>query len=303
MTYGTAVFGDNQFLGVNHSDQAKAAELFERFSHPDRILEVLAVAYDSGLRDFMFTTHERYEPVFDEIRRSSLFPGMHYTPCLPYAHKYWNKLSNEGLVRAMINPLMQAGATRIVPAALGLLMGRSDGVISLLTQVEILMCKGLPLRGVFLQNAVTDLLLSMGRHLELEGFARAVTDLGLEPGFITMNHPAAVRALTDEISLDRPWICANYNIAGVRMNPSPEAVQASFSAHRSRNMAMSVFAWNEGTSDEALAGVLRDLDAGFVDAILFGSSSPKNIKSNATIIGGLAPVSRRFTGHSGGCRR
>lgn len=284
MTYGRAVFGDNQFLGVNHANQAKAAELFKRFSDPDQIIDVLGAAYEAGLRDFMFTTHERYEPVFDEIRRSNLFGGMHYTPCLPYAHKYWNRLSNDGLIAAVAMPLWQANPLQIIPAGLGMLLGKNRALISLVTQVEILMCKGLPVRGIFLQNAATDFLLAMRRYRELEGFAVAVERLGVEPGFITMNHPAAVEALTVEIGLTNPWICANYNVSGVRMNPSPDAVRASFATGGTRNMAMSVFSSQGGAAEAALDHVLDAVSAGTVDAILFGSSSAKNITKNASKI-------------------
>lgn len=284
MTYGKAIFGDNQFLGVNHSNQARAAEMFERFSHPDQIIEVLGAAYEAGLRDFMFTTHERYDPVFDEIRRSNLFPRMQYTPCLPYAHKYWTRLSNEGLVSTVISPLWQANLLKVAPAALGMLVGNSRPLISLLTQIEILMCKGLAVRGVFLQNAATDFLLAMERYRELEGFARAVGGLGAEPGFITMNHPAATQALTETIGLDRPWVCANYNASGYRMNPSPGAVRASFASRKTQNIAMSIFSSQGGTAKCALDPVLEAMAAGAVDAVLFGSSSPKNIAANAAAI-------------------
>lgn len=284
MTFGRAVFGDNQFLGVNHSNQAKAAELYERFKNPDQILEVLGSAYEAGIRDFMFTTHERYKPVFDEIRRSNLFPEMHYTPCLPYAHKYWNKLSNDGMLSAIASPLLEAPPMRIVPAAFGTLIGRRDALISLIVQIEILMCKGLPIRGIFLQNAATDILLSMERYRELDGFARAVEKLGVEPGFITMNHSAAVRVLTEEIGLDRPWVCANFNRSGYRMNPSPESVRASFASGKTRNLAMSVLSSDSGSAREALEYVVQALDAGAVSAILFGSSNPRNIATNALAI-------------------
>lgn len=284
MTYGRAVFGDNQFLGVNHANQAKAAELFARFSHPDQIIAVLGAAYDAGLRDFMFTTHERYEPVFDEIRRSNLFAGMHYTPCLPYAHKYWDRLSNDGLISAIFTPFWQANPLKIFPAAFGMLIGRTGGLVALLIQVEILMCKGLPVRGIFLQNAATDFLLAMGRLRELEHFAYAVTRLGVEPGFITMNHPVCTQALTSEIGLERPWVCANYNAGGYRMNPSPEAVRKSFAAGKTRNMAMSIFSAQSGPADAALGHVLDAAQNGTVDAVLFGSSSPSNIAANAATI-------------------
>jgi hypothetical protein len=135
MSYGRAILGDNQFLGVNHANQAKAVELYERFSKTDAILEVIGAAHDAGVRDFMFTTHERFEPVFDEIRRSNLFPGMHYAPCLPYAHKYWSKLSSQSVPALLRDTLFQVNALQVVPAGLDLLAGHFGGFMKLLTQI------------------------------------------------------------------------------------------------------------------------------------------------------------------------
>lgn len=56
MTFGRASLVDNQFLGFNHANQSKAAELYERFKNPDAILDVVVAAYAAGVRDFMFTT-------------------------------------------------------------------------------------------------------------------------------------------------------------------------------------------------------------------------------------------------------
>ncbi|MBL8483910.1 MAG: hypothetical protein JNJ60_17065 [Rhodocyclaceae bacterium] len=288
MSYGRAIFGDNQFLGVNHSNQARAAELFERFKHPDAILEVLAAAHDAGVRDFMFTTHDRYVPVFDEIRRSRLFPGMHYTPCLPYAHKYWNQLSSKGPSALIASTIMQINPLRIVPATFGMLLGRTRGVTALLTEIETLMCRGLPVRGVFLQNLAFDFLMAMDLHRIIEDFADTVSRrLGALPGFITMNHPKAVELLCDRVGLERPWVCANFNQAGFRMNPSQAACEQSFASGRSHNIAMSVFSSGQSDPGLALDYVVSRLDAGSLDAILFGSSSRSNINAN------LAQINRR----------
>jgi len=287
MTYGKAILGDNQFLGVNHANQAKAAELYERFKYPDAILKVIEAAYDAGVRDFMFTTHDRYIPVFDEIRRSNLFPGMYYTPCLPYAHKYWTQLSDKGPITLLASTVLQINPLRIVPAILGLLFGRTGGITTMLTELETLMCKGLPLRGVFLQNLAFDFLMAMELHGVIEDFADAVMRrLGALPGFITMNHSKAVEVLCDRVGLDRPWICANYNIAGFRMNPSQEVCEASFTRHRSNNIAMSVLASGQSQPFEAIEYVVSRLNVGGIDAILFGSSSPKNIRGNVQQIMG-----------------
>lgn len=287
MSYGRAVFGDNQFLGVNHTSQAKAGEMFERFKQADAIVAVLAAAYEAGVRDFMFTTHDRYEQVFAEIRRSNLFPGMYYTPCLPYAHKYWNQLSSKGPAALLASTVLQTNPLRVLPAAAGVLIGRTRELTALLTEIEILMCKGLPVRGVFLLNAVFDLLMAMELHGFIEDFSLAVSRrLGALPGFITMNHPKAVEVLCDRIGLERPWICANYNQAGFRMHPSQALCEQSFGSRRTHNMAMSVFASPGGSPSQALAHVVDRLADGSVNAILFGSASPSNIALNVRQIMG-----------------
>ena len=287
MSYGKAILGDNQFLGVNHANQAKAAELFERFKSPQAILEVIGFAYEAGVRDFMFTTHDRYEPVFDEIRRSNLFPGMYYTPCLPYAHKYWSKLSNHGPVGMLTSTVFQINPLSIVPATLGLLIGRTKGITQVLTQIETLMCKGLPVRGVFLQNLAFDFLMSMELDGVIENFADIVTNkLRAHPGFITMNHSRATDFLCDRVGLSKPWVCANYNIDGFRMNPSQAVCEASFASGRSHNIAMSVLASGRASPEQAMNHVAAHLQAGHLDAVLFGSSSQKNIVSNVRKIMG-----------------
>lgn len=285
MTFGKAILGDNQFLGVNHSSQAKASEQYERFRDPGAILDVIGAAYDAGVRDFMFTTHERYDEVFDEIRRSNLFPGMYYTPCLPYAHKYWSKLSQSGLVPLIISTMLKIGPTQAALAALGLMSGSSRGVMHLLTQVEIFACKGLPLRGVFLQNLAFDFAMAMEAFSVIESFAVSISRrLGVEPGFVTMNHSRAVEVLCDKIGMERPWLCANYNVAGYRMNPSPELCEKSFACHRTNNIAMSVFSAGSASPSEAINYVRSKFDGGGVDAILFGSSSSANIRANVSAI-------------------
>lgn len=285
MSYGKAILGDNQFLGVNHANQAKAAELFERFNNPDAILEVIGFAYDAGVRDFMFTTHNRYEPVFDEIRRSNMFPSMYYTPCLPYAHKYWTKLSDRGPVGLLASTLLQINPLDVVPAAMGLIFGKTKGITQILTQIETLMCKGLLVRGIFLQNLAFDFLMSMELNGVIENFSNIVTNkLGAHPGFITMNHSKATDFLCDKVGLSKPWICANYNIDGFRMNPSQTACEASFASGRSYNIAMSVLASGRCSPNEAMTYAVERMHNGHIDAILFGSSSRKNITSNVNQI-------------------
>jgi hypothetical protein len=282
MSFGRIILGDNQFLGINHASPDKAQALGDRFARPDAILEVIGWAYQAGIRDFMFTTHERLKPVFEEILRSRLFPGMQYIPCLPYAHKYANSLTDGG-IRAVITDHLGGCSKRRLMAGVGrLVVGDFAAVMQLLVDIEMLMTRGLNVRGVFLQNVIFDLIVGLRGQGLLARFHRHVTEhFGATPGYITMNHPLAQQVLCDEVGLASPWICANFNLAGFRMNPARAEVEASFGNGRSKNIAMSIFASGALGAAGAVDHV-RDFDG--VDAILFGSSRRQNIDNNVALI-------------------
>ena len=278
MSYCKVILGDNQFLGVNHSDQGKASSLYKRFNEADAIIEVIGWAYEAGVRDFMFTTHERYYPVFEEIKRSNLYPELYFTPSLPYAHKFANAMAENGMVDVVFSNLGQVSKRRILPAVFQTAYGDFSGLMKLLVEVELLMCKGLPVRGVFLLNIVFDLLLGLNAHKILEKYHRYVLEkLGVTPGFFTLNHPSAVAVLCDQIGLEKPWLCSNLNSGGFRTNPSKEAVLESFAAGKSRNIAMSVFASGALEGDTCIPFIKQ---ARGVNAVVFGSSNQANIKEN-----------------------
>lgn len=285
MTYDKAIFGDNQFLGVNHSSQKKATKLFDYYSDVNKIIETLGVAYESGVREFMFTTHGRYEPVFREIVSSNLFPEMNYTPCLPYAHKYWSKLSEQGAWKLIKDTVFRNSIIDVVPSSFALLFGNSRVIIKMLLEIETLMCKGLRIKGIFLQNLAFDFLLSMEMYRVIESFYDTVQNrLGRIPGFITMNHEKAVNVLCSEIGLVQPWICANYNISGFRMHASKEKCESSFASCRSNNIAMSVMNSGNYRPAQSLEYVISKMNEGHINSILFGSSNSRNIKSNVKSI-------------------
>jgi len=282
MTFARILLGDNQFLGINHSSADKALALDHKFANVDAILEVIGWAHQAGVRDFMFTTHDRLYPVFQEIVRSRLFPGMRYIPCLPYAHKYANSLTDGG-PRAVVRDHLRVNR-RSLGGIARLAVGDFAAGMQLLVEIELLMTKGLDVKGVFLQNIMFDLIVGMRGQRLLARFHSYVSNrLGAIPGYITMNHPLAQKVLCDEVGIDSPWICANFNVAGFRMNPSPGEVEASFSNGRSKNIAMSVFASGALRSEGAIEYV-RDFKG--VDSILFGSSHRKHIDDNVALIVG-----------------
>lgn len=284
MTLGKIVFGDNQFLGVNHSSQDKASKLYEHYSDADKIIETLSFAYEVGIRDFMFTTHERYEIVFSEIARSNLFPDMSYYPCVPYAHKYWNQLIDNSLPAVISSTVSKTKVSKLPLALLASILGRYSRLIEAIVTLENSMCKGLNVKGVFLQNAAFDLLLSIEAYSLLEGFYTAVEKrLGILPGFITMNHPHALHALTNHVGIEHPTICANFNISGNRMHPNFGSVIDSFARGQSHNIAMSVFG-DGANAYSSLDFVTEKMKSGHIDSILFGSSNKQNISDNTSKI-------------------
>ncbi len=296
MSFGKIIFGDNQFLGINHASQQKAALMQDQFRNIDEIVKVLGYAYEAGVRDFMFTTHDHFSGAFDEIKRSKLFPEMGYIPCIPYAHKYANALAENGIYTVVMSRLQAMSKRRILGGVGRAMLGDLAGIMQLLVEVELIMTRGLQVRGVFLQNVVFDLMLGMGGLRILEKFHKHVESIGLTPGYITMNHAMAQKALCDDIGIAKPWICSNFNVAGFRMNPSQPLVEASYANGKSRNIAMSIFASGMLSPQDAVDYLLRSEG---VDSALFGSSKQSNIVSNVERLSGTADQARPLLAAAG----
>lgn len=282
MTFGRIIFGDNQFLGINHASQEKAARLQDRFSKTEAIIEVMGWAYEAGIRDFMFTTHDRLAGAFQEIMASRLFPEMNFIPCLPYAHKYANALAEGSFVSVLGKQLRQCSKGRVLAGLGRAAVGDLSGLMQLLVELELQMTKGLRVKGVFLQNVVFDLIVGLHGTQILERFHRYVEDkLSAIPGYITLNHDLAQRVLCDDIGIVAPWICSNFNVVGFRMNPSQNAVEQSYANGRSKNIAMSIFASGTLEPRDSISYVTKSPG---VNCVLFGSSREANIAANVDLI-------------------
>ena len=95
------IFGDNQFFGVNHMSEQQAMRQAIRFNNADSIFELLRFVNEIGINSFMFTTHHQLEPVLDKISGDSSFNDFNLIPCMPYAHKYANAISEHGFLGAL----------------------------------------------------------------------------------------------------------------------------------------------------------------------------------------------------------
>src|SRR5580700_1663549 len=96
------IFGDNQFFAVNHISDAKSRAQSIKFQDDSSILKILKYARESGINTFMCTTHDRIGNICDEMRSNLIeYKNFKIYPCMPYAHKYANAVTEMGIANAL----------------------------------------------------------------------------------------------------------------------------------------------------------------------------------------------------------
>jgi len=287
------IFGDNQFFGINHMSEEKARLQAMRFRDLDAVMDVLDTAHDANIRTFMCTTHDRMAEVCEVVRSDPhRYTDFAFYPCMPYAHKYANAVTEDGTIGAVRRFLPDEGLANAMFRG-GRSLARKDieGIVTLLVDAEMRMFRDLTTPVIFLQNVVVDLLLGLGFHEAFAIFARHVRDhYGAEPGYITMNLPMLLQAL-EGLGEQRPIVCANINKIGFRMSGGIDAYLKALTDERCRAIAMSVFASGAIPPREALEWVAA-LPA--VESVVFGASSRANIHSTVEIASELwgSPLSK-----------
>jgi hypothetical protein len=281
------LFGDNQFFGVNHMSEEKARAQQMRFQHLPAILEVLDSAYEAGIRTFMCTTHDRVADICDHFRaHRERYPDYRFYPCMPYAHKYANAVTEHGMLEALRRFLPADGALgTIVKGGLALANKDVETVMQLLIDAEMKMFHGLNTPVVFIQNVITDLLLGLGMTKCLRIFHDHVrVKYRAEAGFITMNVPLLLDAL-EEVGIENPIVCANINKIGFRMCGGREVYERAIVERRFRPVAMSVLASGAISPREAIDYVCSQPR---IESIVFGASSRGNIRQTKALIDELS---------------
>jgi len=296
------LFGDNQFFGVNHMSEEKARAQQLRFQEIGAVIDVLDAAYDEGVHTFMCTTHDRISLVCDHVRaHPDRYADFKFYPGMPYAHKYANAVTENGMLGAVKRFLPDEG---LMDAAIrgGRSMAKKDieGITTLLIDAEMKMFQGLSTPVIFLQNIVVDLLLGLGFKDAFRIFADHVKSrYEAEPGFITMNMPALLDVL-DELGIENPIVCSNINKIGFRMCGGIEAYEAALRERRFRAIAMSVYASGSIPPREAIEWVCAQPN---IESIVFGASSKGNIHSTRELVSecwaDMAPTPRQLPSEEG----
>jgi hypothetical protein len=277
------LFGDNQFFGVNHMSEEKARAQAIRFRDMQAVYEVLDSAYDEGIRTFMCTTHERVADVCDHVRANpERYPNYIFYPGMPYAHKYANAATEDGMLGALKRFMPQQGVfSSAIRGGMSLATKDIEGITTLLIDAEMKMFQGLRTPVIFLQNVVADLLLGLGMKEAFLIFAKHVrSKYHAEPGFITMNLPMMLDVL-DELGIDNPIVCSSINKIGFRMCGGIGAYEQALRNRKFRAVAMSVFASGAIPAQEAIAWICSQPN---IESIVFGASSRSNIRSTKQLV-------------------
>lgn len=282
-TMDRLLFGDNQFFGVNHMSEEKARAQQMRFQDTDAIMGVLDAAYDEGVHTFMCTTHDRIAEVTDHVRaHPDRYSDMTFFPCMPYAHKYANAVTEDGFLGAIRKFLPEEGLLDSIARGTSSFARKDiEGVTTLLIDAEMKMFEGLSTPVIWLQNVVVDLLSGLGFTDAFRIFADHVRKrYNAEPGFITMNLPRLLDDL-DKAGIENPIVCSNINKLGFRMSGGVDAYRDAMEKRPFRAVAMSVYASGAIPPREAIEWVTSLPN---LESIVFGASSRTNIASTVSLV-------------------
>jgi hypothetical protein len=276
------LFGDNQFFAVNHISDEKSRAQAIKFKDDDAIIRTLDYAIGAGINTFMCTTHDRISNICDFIRKNpTKYENFSIYPCMPYAHKYANAVTELGVVGALREYTPGNFFGSLFKGGVAYLSKDYLSIMELLVDAELKMFKGIKTPVIFLQNVITDLLLGLGMGDVLKAFHDyVVKKYNAEAGFITMNLPKLLTVLNNA-GIENPIICASINKAGFRMSGGKKLYEEALRTKRVRTIAMQVLAGGSISAKEAIEYVCSLPN---IESILFGASSQGNIQETASLI-------------------
>lgn len=276
------LFGDNQFFAVNHLSDEKSRAQSIRFKDDASIIRVLDQAISLGIDTFMCTTHDRIANICDHIRKNPAgYNGFKIYPCMPYAHKYANAVTELGIVGTIKQYVPGNIFGTFAKGGLAYLNKDFIKLMQLLIDAEMKMFAGIQTPVIFIQNVLVDMILGLKMYqvfAEFDAYIRK--KYNSEPGYITMNMPALLDAL-NSVGIENPIICSSINKIGFRMSGGKEMYEKYLKEREFRPIAMQVLA----------AGALRPKEAieylgqfPKIESVLFGASSKPHIQETKSLI-------------------
>ena len=276
------LFGDNQFFAVNHISDEKSRAQSIKFKEDKTILDTIDISRNLGVETLMCTTHDRIYNICDMVRAEpDKYSKFSIYPCMPYAHKYANAVTELGMLGALKSYMPGNIFSTALKGGMAFISKDYVKMMELMVDAEMKMFEGINTPVIFLQNVVTDLLLGLQAYELLAAFhAYVQKKYQAEAGFITMNLPALSEAL-HKVGIHQPIICTSFNKEGFRMSGGREAYEAVLEQNTCRIIAMQIFGGGFIDPKEAVS-YIKNLKG--VESILFGASSLANIKQTVAWI-------------------
>jgi hypothetical protein len=276
------ILGDNQFFAVSHLSDEKSRAQSIRFKDDESIIRVLDQSIELGIKTFMCTTHDRIANICDHIRQNpGKYEGFKIYPCMPYAHKYANAVTELGIVGTIKQYVPGNIFGTFAKGGMALLNKDFMKLMEIFIDAEMKMFKGIETPVIFIQNVLVDMILGLKMYdvfAEYDAYIRK--KFKAEPGYITMNLPALLDAL-NLVGIEDPIICASINKIGFRMSGGKEIYEKCMKEKTFRLIAMQVLA----------AGALRPKEAieylgqfPKIESVLFGASSKSHIQETQELI-------------------
>jgi len=276
------LLGDNQFFAVSHLSDEKSREQAIRFKDDTAIIRVLDQAREIGINTFMCTTHDRIANICDYLRANSeKYRDFKIFPCLPYAHKYANAVTELGIVGTIKQYVPGNIFSTFAKGGMAYMNKDFIKLMEIFIDAEMKMFKGINTPVIFIQNVLVDMILGL-KMLEVfkEYDLYIRKKYNAEPGYITMNLPALLDSL-NSIGIENPIICSSINKIGFRMSGGKDIYEKYLTEKTFRPIAMQVLA----------AGALRPKEAieylskfPKIESVLFGASSKSHIQETKEII-------------------
>lgn len=276
------LFGDNQFFAVNHISDEKSRIQSIRFKEDSAIINVLDQALDTGIRTFMCTTHDRIGNICEYIKRhQSRYGQFKIYPCMPYAHKYANAVTELGIMGTIKQYVPGNFLGSFAKGAMAFISKDFIKLMQLLIDTEMKMFKDINTPVIFIQNVLVDMILGLkmyGIFVEFDDYIRK--KYNAEPGYITMNLPNLVDAL-QSVGIINPIVCSSINKLGFRMSGGKQKYEQYLKDNQFRAIAMQVLAAGALDPKEAIEyiGTLSN-----IESVLFGASSKGHIDETKRLI-------------------
>jgi hypothetical protein len=282
MKMDKVLFGDNQFFAVSHMSDEKSRQQAVRFKEDSSIIRVLDQARETGINTFMCTTHDRIANICDYMRANpDKYKGFKIYPCMPYAHKYANAVTELGIVGTIREYVPGNIFSTFAKGGIAYLSKDFIRLMEIFIDAEMKMFQGISTPVIFLQNVLVDMILGLKAFEVFKAYDAYIRKkYDAEPGYISMNLPALLDAL-NSVGIENPIICTSINKIGFRMSGGQAVYEKYLAEKELRPIAMQVLAEGALRPKEAIEYLGKFPK---IESVLFGASSKSHIQETKDLI-------------------